>query len=331
MDVVSSKNKDEMSALKSVQDENNRRKPQLKSADYYTDNAYHSSIWQHQVQGRPQARSCLMPLPFGDIRNVIPNGYIEDTHDIIHSNMHPDEANIPFRFDHESLCMVKGTRDGLYAFCKWGAAAILLNVLLLILITIPEPARGIAIFVWMIFLSIGGGAWVLTRLPLKLQRRLFGDIVKDLEFNRRTGMVTKWRYSFWTGKQRKVISKPFVEFVAYRQTLWGRMMGIPHFLYLYHKGRGQFSIGSKNLINLKTGGDVMAFWDFLQCYMDISQPLPDSPLLEVARSFDPVTREHDKRNKRPERYWRDMSKQQMRKQAYAMFDRIERLARGIED
>ncbi|MEI8634107.1 hypothetical protein P4S72_22615 [Vibrio sp. PP-XX7] len=45
----------------------------------------------------------------------------------------------------------------------------------------------------------------------------------------------------------------------------------------------------------------------IQCYMDISQPLPDSLILEESRHLDPVTAEFDQQINRDPRYWRDMS------------------------
>ena len=49
----------------------------------------------------------------------------------------------------------------------------------------------------------------------------------------------------------------------------------------------------------------MAFWDCLQRYMDISQPLPELPVLEQFRHLDPTTARHDAQSGRPPRRWRD--------------------------
>ncbi len=51
--------------------------------------------------------------------------------------------------------------------------------------------------------------------------------------------------------------------------------------------------------------NLYAFWDTLQRYMDVEQPLPDLPVLEQSRHLDPVTATHDAAIGRPERYWRD--------------------------
>src|SRR3546814_16025216 len=52
--------------------------------------------------------------------------------------------------------------------------------------------------------------------------------------------------------------------------------------------------------------EAMAFWDTLQRYMDVTQPLPELPILEQFRHLDPTTAEHDRQSKRDPRRWRDM-------------------------
>lgn len=68
-----------------------------------------------------------------------------------------------------------------------------------------------------------------------------------------------------------------------------------------------------------------AAWDFLQNYMDISQPLPDIPGLEEYRHLDPVTAEHDQRTGRPVDYWlnvidEDTLKQKMDENGRIIFE-----------
>ncbi|MBN0077602.1 hypothetical protein JTL69_34980, partial [Pseudomonas aeruginosa] len=50
--------------------------------------------------------------------------------------------------------------------------------------------------------------------------------------------------------------------------------------------------------------NALAFWDCLQRYMDVTQPLPDLPVLEPSRPLDPVTAEHDRHTGRDPHYWR---------------------------
>ena len=54
-----------------------------------------------------------------------------------------------------------------------------------------------------------------------------------------------------------------------------------------------------------TPEEALAFWDCLQRYMDISQPLPELPVLEQSPPLDPIPAEHDRHNKRDPRHWRD--------------------------
>ncbi|WP_447894196.1 hypothetical protein [Vreelandella sp. GE22] len=46
--------------------------------------------------------------------------------------------------------------------------------------------------------------------------------------------------------------------------------------------------------------------------MDVSQPLPDVPALEIHRPNDPKTVEVDERKGRNPRYWRDMSEAEVK-------------------
>src|SRR5690554_1890585 len=53
--------------------------------------------------------------------------------------------------------------------------------------------------------------------------------------------------------------------------------------------------------------EVLALWDMLQRYMDVTQPLPDMPRLEPFRHLDPVTAKYDQTTGRNPRYWRDLN------------------------
>ncbi|MCE0559392.1 hypothetical protein K1M91_20770, partial [Motilimonas sp. E26] len=64
-----------------------------------------------------------------------------------------------------------------------------------------------------------------------------------------------------------------------------------------------------------------AVWNFIQCYMDISQPLPDLPQFEPFRHTDPFTKAWDVKHNRDPHYWRNMSKKEIN-QAYKRQHRI---------
>lgn len=48
-------------------------------------------------------------------------------------------------------------------------------------------------------------------------------------------------------------------------------------------------------------------WERICRHMDLTKPLPDSPVYEPFRANDPITAEFDKQNNRPARYWLAMS------------------------
>ncbi|SHO59330.1 hypothetical protein [Vibrio quintilis] len=129
-------------------------------------------------------------------------------------------------------------------------------------------------------------------------------IRKIFTLNRRTGMVT-----LYTRSGRVRYSYPFIEFDCVLSTAPGPQGQIKHALLLAHRYSGSMhGVPLSSLI----GGDEMVdeyrrLWQMIQCYMDVSQPLPDCLLLEESREKDPVTVEYDKKIKRDPRYWRDMS------------------------
>ncbi|WP_299011302.1 hypothetical protein [uncultured Shewanella sp.] len=92
----------------------------VSAREYYANSAYSSEIWKQQPHNKKHALSGMFEMSFGDIRQVIPSGYIHETHEIIHSEMDPEEAHIPFSFNHEKICMVKGTRDVFAIICTLG-------------------------------------------------------------------------------------------------------------------------------------------------------------------------------------------------------------------
>ncbi|WP_298775412.1 hypothetical protein [uncultured Shewanella sp.] len=310
---------------------------------YYANTAYSSQMWKQQSPNKSHTFSGMFAMSFSDIRHVIPHGYINDTHEIIHAPMHPDEAHIPFSFDHEKICTVKGTRDLFRIICTLGGYLTLIfgagvtAVCLLLMLVFRNDNELFEYLIEFTVLFGGGGLLVggllvaLTKLPMSIGLIIFGSGVRDFEFNRRTGMLTRWKYIPLTGIKRRTISKPFSEFVPYLQSITtGAGTNAGWNMIMMHKDSRRLSFGSFGMVNVISRGDAMAFWDFIQCYMDISQPLPDSPLLEAYRQQDPVTREHDKQSGRPERYWRDMTHDEIQVKALDMQSRIARLAAGEE-
>lgn len=120
-------------------------------------------------------------------------------------------------------------------------------------------------------------------------------------FNRQTGMLTIGR------RFRKPFSAPFYEFDATLEFRPGPHGNSGFAIWLHHRYADvEVFLGGKLQslgMNLE---EALAFWDSLQRYMDVTQPLPDLPLLEQFRHLDPVTAAHDQQHSRQPRRWRDM-------------------------
>lgn len=121
-------------------------------------------------------------------------------------------------------------------------------------------------------------------------------------FNRRDGMVRIGR------RFRRPFVAPFYEFDPIMQLQVTPHGGHDYVLWLYHRYTGtKVCLGMKMHSLGLDKANLFAFWDTLQRYMDVEQPLPDLPVLEQRRHLDPVTATHDSATGRPERYWRDLS------------------------
>lgn len=59
--------------------------------------------------------------------------------------------------------------------------------------------------------------------------------------------------------------------------------------------------------------DCYIWWELLQSFMDVTNPLPDIPELEPLRPYDPTTIEWDRKNKRPKNFYQRISKKGYRK------------------
>jgi hypothetical protein len=119
------------------------------------------------------------------------------------------------------------------------------------------------------------------------------------EFNRVTGQV---RLALGRGR---FFQAPFVEFDAYVERVI-QQGGIFYRLMLVHRYT-QKTFNHTAFSNIEADKtEVLALWDTLQRYMDVTQPLPDIPSLEPFRHLDPVTAEHDRQTGRNPRFWRDL-------------------------
>lgn len=165
-------------------------------------------------------------------------------------------------------------------------------------------------FLWTFFVAwvgpktttwiMNGIAWLLKPFEKRIEKGLDESFEKgSSEFNRQTGMVKFAR------SRKEAFEAPFVEFDAYVERVVQRG-GIFYKLTFTHRYTGE--IFNKLWLDATTPDrtEVYAFWDMLQRYMDVSQPLPNVPRLEPFRERDPVTAEHDRQTGRDPRYWRDL-------------------------
>ncbi|WP_372988130.1 hypothetical protein [Marinobacter sp.] len=145
------------------------------------------------------------------------------------------------------------------------------------------------------------GIAVLIRPFEKVLNKKLDETLEDgcSEFNRTNGKV---RFALGRGR---IFEAPFVEFDAYVERIV-QQGGIFYRLMLVHRYTQRiFNKTSISSIEAEKS-EVLALWDMLQRYMDVTQPLPDVPRLEPFRHLDPVTREHDEKTGRNPRYWRDL-------------------------
>jgi hypothetical protein len=138
------------------------------------------------------------------------------------------------------------------------------------------------------------------------------------EFSRQAGTLAIAR------RLRKPFVAPFYEFDPVMQLMVTPHGGHDYALWLHHRYTGTKVCLAGKLHSLGLDkANLLAFWDCLQRYMDVQQPLPDLPVLEQSRHLDPVTAAHDAATKRPPRYWRDIdAKAWLRKEGKRLREKL---------
>ena len=154
--------------------------------------------------------------------------------------------------------------------------------------------------------------WLCGGMALSVFMGLIGwDYLQDLYlrvfahdgsgFNRQTGMLTIGR------RFQKPFSAPLYEFDATLEFRPGPHGNSGFAIWLHHRYTSvEVFLGAKIQSLGMTLEEALAFWDTLQRYMDVTQPLPELPILEQFRPLDPPPAEHDRQSKRDPRRWRDM-------------------------
>ncbi|WP_462380882.1 hypothetical protein [Pseudomonas sp. Marseille-QA0892] len=178
-------------------------------------------------------------------------------------------------------------------------------------------------FIFPLLMMWGIGWLVINHFPKLWIRPSKGPL---WEFNRRTGLVTVFDYDN-NGEYKKngTIGEkiaPFYEFDAYI-TVTPDRQGLPNnVLCIVHRYRDIW-INMANFVGPSGSTSApCALWDYLQNYMDIGKPLPDTPELEAFRHLDPTTAEHDRQIGRESRYWRDMDDTTFKTKVREMTERI---------
>ncbi|MDP4546816.1 hypothetical protein Q9245_03490 [Marinobacter sp. MDS2] len=145
-----------------------------------------------------------------------------------------------------------------------------------------------------------GMGFILKPFEKSINKKL-DDTLEDgcSEFNRVTGQVR-----MALGRKR-YFEAPFVEFDAYVDRVIQQSGVFYRLIFVHRYTQKSFHKTAFSTIE-SSKSEVLALWDVLQTYMDVTQPLPDVPRLEPFRHLDPVTAEHDERTGRNPRFWRDL-------------------------
>ncbi len=109
-------------------------------------------------------------------------------------------------------------------------------------------------------------------------------------------------------KKPIVFSRPFYEFQALIYQVPNRHGGHQETLMLRHRKTGSLIAFDCFSTEIREK-EWIQFWHYIQNYMDISKPLPDTPNFEICRDYDPTTFAYDEKINRNPRLWRNMSEE----------------------
>lgn len=154
--------------------------------------------------------------------------------------------------------------------------------------------------------------WKGGRLLEKLSPELFYGMRKApiWQLNRQNGFFTIYNPKrAWEER----LAAPIYEFDAYLESSPDTQGSPTYSLMLYHPETGLRQKLDAQFPLTNMPGELVAAWQLIQRYMDVSQPLPDVPALEIHRHKDPTTAAADQRKERNPRYWRDMSEAEVKK------------------
>ncbi|WP_304101814.1 hypothetical protein [Marinobacter antarcticus] len=163
------------------------------------------------------------------------------------------------------------------------------------------------VFAYMFFPLLfcwGFGAFLEKKFPQVIYKEPKGPL---WELSRRTGQVTVFHHPEKSDKPGQIDAQaPFHEWNGYMLSLPDHQGNVWYRLVLVHKTQ-EWALPLNQLVAATTlREDVLAYWDLIRQYMDVTKPLPDIPLFEAYRYLDPTTAEHDEKKGRNAQYWRNM-------------------------
>tara|TARA_B000000557_G_scaffold190391_1_gene156076 strand:+ start:468 stop:1634 length:1167 start_codon:yes stop_codon:yes gene_type:complete len=325
------------------------------SDQYYGPAAYRPQlipdqrVQQQDLNHSTPGRSTSFRLPWGSTHDVIPPLVMERTPPKALRHIEKNGNLLRARdfqgeFNHECIRFARlAWRSRVINLLEVGGKMVaviltpfvLITYLMFVYLLAPEETWLSVLqgFLPAIFWAIGfpASAWLCARVIFKL---FPGWCVKngkgpEWELNRRTGMVTQWHYSrklpFRKQIAPQIIQAPFYEFDGW--VLAGADRFGPRFDFvLCHRYQKLIVRIGDDLLSWHRFPDMCyAFWDFIQNYMDVTRPLPDIPALEAYRHLDPVTADHDRKNKRSARHGRDMDDRTFDQKVRQMFSDIKRI------
>ncbi|MGO1501995.1 MAG: hypothetical protein ACTHWH_12015 [Marinobacter sp.] len=268
--------------------------------------------------------------PFGSYANANPyHGSVQDVEAVQeHEPRDPEFKDKDWWWDHQRIRFLNGKFSlkfliliipfiWIFALVLGGLTSIVLGVVHLSeLFELPGFLYGVLVLVlalswlvlafWIIppttnWLMSTGIGFFLKPFEKIINKKLDGTLEDGCsEFNRVTGQVR-----FALGRKR-FFEAPFIEFDAYVERVVQKGGFFYRLMFVHRYTQKTFNKTWLSSIEAEKA-EVLALWDMLQRYMDVSQPLPDVPRLEPFRHLDPMTHEHDKKTGRNPRYWRDLN------------------------
>ncbi|MFO6422453.1 hypothetical protein [Motilimonas sp. KMU-193] len=306
--------------------------------EYYAATAYEYQYWKTTPTPEPHNLKGNHPLEFGDYARVVPSTYLKGLHaSLQHASVVEDDGL--FQFNHQCIRTLTGGRAWLGILFQFGGMLMAIAGGGFTIVTFFMACLGWIIdapnqfnLITELFPFYGGFTLAgciglgLVRLPPPYSDYIFGKASPSLELNRQTGMITFWQYGWLTGRLKSKKSVNFMEFIPYLQPLVSPTPTAAGCNIIFvHKDDKSLQFSSVGLANFTSIADGLAWWDFIQCYMDVAEPLPNAPTLEVCRHLDPTTAKHDLAIGRDPRYWRDMSEQEYQDAEQAMAEKISRV------